>query len=282
VIERYVRAESTEQLLELLERPGATILCGGTDLVVRMRKGLVDPPLLVDVSRLALLRGIREEDGQIVLGAAATEAELLRSDVVRKRLPLLAAVLEQLGSVQIRSRGTLGGNLVNASPAADSAVPLLLYEAEMVLASREGYRRMPLEEFLVGPGKTQLRAGEFVQEIRIQPVDGEPIVRFHKIGRRRALTIAIASVGMLAGVEAGKVSWLRLAAGSVAPRVLRLRAVEQAVAGGAVDASLAAHAGELARAAVSPIDDVRGSADYRRAVVGDLVSTFIADLGSRG
>jgi CO/xanthine dehydrogenase FAD-binding subunit len=243
-----------------------------------MRAGIANPSVLVDISGLAALRGIRDEDGGVVIGAAATETELLESDLVQQRLPVLAAALEELGSMQIRNRGTLGGNLVNASPAADSAIPLLLYDAEVVLASRGGYRRMPVEAFIVSPGKTQLRDGEYVQEIRIPETEPDVVGRFHKIGRRRALTIAIASVGMLAHMREGRVDWIRFAAGSVAPRPLRLQAVEEALAGHVLEDETIARARDLARDAVSPIDDVRGSADYRRGVVADLVAAFLQEL----
>jgi len=177
---QYKRPESTDELLEALEEPGALIVCGGTDVMVKLRSGLVAPRALVDVSRLGALRGIREEEDHVVIGAATTESEALDSDIIRRRLPLLVAALDKLGSVQIRNRGTLGGNLVNASPAADGVIPLLLYEAEVVLASRGGYRRMPVEEFVVAPGKTQLREAEYLQEIRI-PVGGENLLgRFQR------------------------------------------------------------------------------------------------------
>jgi CO/xanthine dehydrogenase FAD-binding subunit len=274
----YIRPEGTDALLAALEQPGAAILCGGTDLMVKMRAGIVDPSVLVDISGIEALRGIRDDDGGVVIGAATTETDLLEDDLVRQRYPLLVAALEQLGSVQIRNRGTLGGNLVNASPAADSAIPLLLYEAEVVLASRGGYRRMPVEAFIVSPGKTELREGEYVQEIRIPAPDPEAHGCFHKIGRRRALTIAIASLGMLCRVEDRLIAWVRFAAGSVAPRPLRLRSVEEALQGQPLDPERVDRARDLAAAAVTPIDDVRGSADYRRGVVGDLAAAFLHEI----
>jgi CO/xanthine dehydrogenase FAD-binding subunit len=278
VARSYIRPENTEALLDALEAPGATILCGGTDLMVKMRAGILDPASLVDISGLDALRGVREEDESLVIGAATTESELLESEIVRGRLPLLAAALELLGSTQIRNRGTLGGNLANASPAADSAVPLLLYDAEVVLASRGGYRRMPVEAFIVSPGKTQLRDGEYMQEIRVPHTDPDAVGQYHKIGRRRALTIAIASVGMLCRVENGQIAWARVAAGSVAARPLRLRPVEEALVGAPLDEERIAAARELASSAVSPIDDVRGTADYRRGVVADLVADFLREM----
>jgi CO/xanthine dehydrogenase FAD-binding subunit len=275
---QYRRVESTEELLDGLQDRGAVVICGGTDVMVKLRSGLLAPTVLLDVSRLDALRGIREEERHLVIGAAATETELLESDTIRRRLPLLAAVLEKLGSVQIRNRGTLGGNLVNASPAADGAIPLLLYEAEVVLASRGGYRRMPVEEFLVSPGRTQLHPGEYLQEIRVPIQQEVPLGRFHKVGRRRALTIAIASLGMLCRLEDERIAWIRFAAGSVAPRPIRLREVEALLKDTVLDPRRIEEARERAEASVMPIDDVRGPAAYRRAVIGRLVAAFLNEL----
>jgi len=277
VIPEYVRVGSFDELLAGLEAPGAAILCGGTDLVVKMRGGLVSPARLLDISDLPALRTVREERGALVIGAGARVSELLASPLIAERLPLLPTVLAKLGSVQIRHRATLGGNLVNASPAADSAVPLLLYDAHVILRSIQGTRRLPVESFLRGPGKTALAAGEFVQSIVVPIPQAHFIPFFHKVGRRKALTIAIASLGALLRLHEGTIEEIRLAAGSVAPTPIRLRDVEAALAGQRLDGALAARASGLGAAAVSPIDDIRGSASYRRAVIGDLVAAFLRD-----
>lgn len=269
---RYLRVGSVDELLVSLREDGAIILCGGTDLLVKIRSGLVAPETLVDISDLESLRGISAVDGILEIGAATPEEDLLSSRTVRDCLPLLARVLEGLGSVQIRNRGTLGGNLVNASPAADSAVPLLLYDADAILCSEEGERTLPVESFLVGPGRTALRPGEFVRALRVSTPELPFTPFFHKIGKRRALTIAIASVGALLHAEGGRVIEARLAAGSVAPVPLRLRQVEEQLRGASLTEETIDEARRIAMESVSPIDDVRASAEYRRAVVGDLVA----------
>jgi CO/xanthine dehydrogenase FAD-binding subunit len=269
---RYVRVRSIDALLGKIATPGATILCGGTDLLVKMHSGLARPELLVDISEVKELRGVRQVGDAVEIGAATPEEDLLNSPVVRERLPLLARVLRVLGSPQIRSRGTLGGNLANASPAADSAVPLLLYDAEVVLQAPRGERHVPVESFFVGPGETVLEPGEFIRAVRV-PVPSGPFFDFHhKVGRRRALTIAIASVGCLLRIDGARVEDARLAAGSVAPVPLRLRPVERFLVGVRLEEATIAAAGRAARDCVSPISDVRASADYRRDVVGELVS----------
>ena len=268
---RYLRVTDEDALLAALSEPSAAILCGGTDLIVRMRSGLSSPKLLVDVSTVPSLLGIHATGEAIEIGAAVPEAEILASPRIQEQLPLLVTALRSLGSVQIRSRGSLAGNLVNASPAADSIVPLLLYNTELELVGPDSVRILPVAEFLVGPGKTALGPMEFVRTIRIpRPTDGYHGF-YHKVGRRRALTIAIASLGSLVQIHNGIVKEARFAAGSVAPTPVRLGAVETYLEGRALVPETFAEAGRLAMDAVSPISDVRASETYRREVIGDLV-----------
>lgn len=162
--------------------------------------------------------------------------------------------------------------MVNASPAADSAVPLLLFDAEVILTGSQGERRLAVKDFFRGPGKTALSHGEFLRAVLIPLPNPKLSPFFHKIGRRKALTIAIASLGALLHVEGDLIQEVRLAAGSVAPTPIRLRRVEERANGKRVTASLIEEARKLARQSVSPIDDIRASADYRRTVIADLVA----------
>jgi len=277
---RYVRVASVPDLLEALRDDGAAVLAGGTDLLVKMHAGLLSADLLVDISDLAALRGVSETAGRIEIKAATPAEDLIASELIRERLPMLATVLRRLGSVQIRNRGTLGGNLVNASPAADGAVALLLYDAEVVLTGPSGDRVLPVEEFLVGPGRTSLERGEFVREIRVPAPERTLLGFFHKVGKRRAMTIAIASVGALLEIENGRIREARIAAGSVAPVPLRLRRVEDRLHSADLTDETIEAAKRLAATSVSPIDDVRASAAYRRAVVGDLVARALRSARS--
>jgi CO/xanthine dehydrogenase FAD-binding subunit len=277
---RYQRVADEAELLAALSDPSAAILSGGTDLLVKIRGGLVHPGLLVDVGRLPTLRGIRRTGDAIEIGAAVPESEVLASPVVLDALPLLATALRALGSVQIRNRGTLGGNLVNASPAADSAIPLLLYDAELVLVGDSGERTVPLEGFIVGPGRTALGSGEFVRTVRVPIPKTAYGAFYHKVGKRRALTIAIASLGALLQTEGGRIAEARFAAGSVAPTPTRLRAVEAHLRGAPLTDEAIAEAKRLAIEAVSPISDVRATAEYRSRVVGDLVARALRAAGS--
>ena len=268
----YVRITDERELAEHLQTGDAAILCGGTDLLVKMRSGLATPKRLLDISDLAALRSIRYEGDVLVVGAATPETEVLEHPNVEARLPLLATALKTLGSLQIRNRASIGGNLVNASPAADSAIALLVYDATVEIVGSEGARTLPVSEFFVGPGRTVLAPAEYIRAIRV-PIPEKPMTAFfHKVGKRRALTISIASVGALLRVDGDTIREARFAAGSVAPTPLRLTELEAFLEGRTLSDALVDEARALAARSVSPIDDVRATAAYRRTVVGDLVA----------
>lgn len=268
----YVRIADERELTEHLLKGDASILCGGTDLLVKMRSGLAAPKRLLDISDLTSLRGIRAENGTLVLGAATPETEILGHPRIQADLPLLATVLSTLGSLQIRNRASIGGNLVNASPAADSAIALLLYDAQLELVGPDASRLVSVADFFLGPGQTALKSAEYVRALRI-PVPEHPMAPFfHKVGKRRALTISIASVGALLRANDGRILDARFAAGSVAPTPRRLTDLEALVQGQPLTGELIEQARSLASQSVSPIDDVRATAAYRRTVVADLVA----------
>lgn len=278
----FVKVVTLDAALDALSDPGAVALCGGTDLMVKLRSKAVSCEKLVDISDVPDLHELRVTSDSVVIGAAVPESGILAAGDVCTRLPLLERALRQLGSSQIRNRGTLGGNLVNASPAADGVLALLAYDASVQLVSVQGERSVPVERFLEGPGRTTLRRGELVRSIHVDRSAAQETshVFFHKVGRRKAMTIAVASIGGWAVVEGGIILALGIAAGSVAPTPLRLRSVEEQLVGRAIGPATADAAREMVSGAVSPIDDVRGSGGYRRRVVGDLAARFITELGS--
>ena len=268
----YVRITDERELGGHLQAGDTAILFGGTDLLVKMRSGLATPERLLDISDVSTLRGIRIEKDKLVLGAATPETEVLEHPDVQDRLPLLATVLKTLGSLQIRNRASIGGNLVNASPAADSAIALLLYDASVELVGIEGERTLPVSGFFLGPGRTALAPGEYIRAIHL-PIPAQPMTPFyHKVGKRRALTISIASIGALLRLDGDMIHEARFAAGSVAPTPLRLSKLEDLLEGRQLTDALIDEARALAAESVSPIDDVRATAAYRRTVVGDLVA----------
>jgi CO/xanthine dehydrogenase FAD-binding subunit len=268
---RYQRVANEQELLNGLTQPGSAILCGGTDVMIKMRTGTIQPDILLDVSQIDSLRGIRVEEAFLLIGAATTESEIIASPLVQQHVPLLASVLKQLGSVQIRNRGSLGGNVVNASPAADSAIPLLVYDTALLLVGTNSERWVQLEDFFTGPGRTILEPGEFIRTLRLPMPGGDYRSFFHKVGKRNALTIAIASLGVLLRLDSDILQDVRIAVGSVAPTPKRLRDVEAELAGRTLDEATIAAARDLIVNAIAPISDVRASADYRKNVIGDLL-----------
>ena len=268
----YVRITDERELGEHLQVGDTAILCGGTDLLVKMRSGLTTPKRILDISEVASLRGIHMEKDTLVLGAATPETEVLEHPEVQAHLPLLATVLKTLGSLQIRNRASVGGNLVNASPAADSAIALLAYDASVELVGSTGERILPVSEFFLGPGRTALAPGEYIRAIHV-PIPAHPMTPFyHKVGKRRALTISIASVGALLRADGELIHEARFTAGSVAPTPLRLTELDAFLEGRRLTDALIDEARALAAESVSPIDDIRATATYRRTVVGDLVA----------
>ena len=275
---QYVRIRSIQELFHYLQDPGAVILCGGTDLVVKIRAGLLSPRTLLDISDLDRLREIRQERGCIEIGAAATFSQIMGETLICEQIPILGMALRELGSTQIRNRGTIGGNLVNASPAADSAIPLLLLNAEAIIASSKGERCVQLEDFLRGPGKTVLKEGEFLSRIRLPIPHSNLSPFFHKVGRRKALTIAIASLGALLRMKNGAIDEIRLVAGSVAPVPLRLHRVETLFANRRLTPQLIKQAQEIVSQCISPITDLRATAGYRHQVIGDLLARLLLTM----
>jgi len=268
---------SMKALHEALARPDARILAGGTDLLVRLRSGRETAGALVSLDRLAALRGVSEDTRGglhrvLRIGAATTHAELLAHPLVRARLPILACALENLGSPPIRNMGTLGGNLCTASPAGDCLPPLMVLGAELELASAAGTRRLPLAEFILGPGRTALVHGEVLAAVHV-PVPGlDAVQHFEKVGRRSALAVAVVSLAALVRPgRGGKVAEARLAWGSVAPTVWRCAEAEGVLAGRRLSLSALTDAAAVVRRRVRPIDDLRASADYRREVAGNLL-----------
>lgn len=260
----------------LEEEPEARIFAGGTDLVVRMRAGEVDPPALVCLERIAELRGVREESGRLWIGAGTTHSRLLDDGLIRRHLSVLAKALETLGSPPIRSMGTIGGNICTASPAGDTLPPLYVLEAEVELISAGESRSMPIASFIAGPGQTGLRRGEILAGIRVKKPAEETLQHFEKVGQRKALACAVASMAaLLRASPAGVIEALRIAWGSAGPTVITAPGIEALLIGEELSGEACAKAAEAARRAVSPIDDLRGTAGYRRAVSGNLLYRFL-------
>ncbi|MCS7240176.1 MAG: xanthine dehydrogenase family protein subunit M [Candidatus Bipolaricaulota bacterium] len=271
-----VKPKDLAETLRYLEEGGKPI-AGGTDILVAIRKGLEKPPFLVYIGELSELRVLEEKEEGIEVGAALTHLELL-SHRGTERLPILRQALRTIGSPAIRATGTIGGNVVTASPAGDSLVALYLLEAQVRLVSQAGERMLPIHEFITGPRKTALKSGEIVRSIFLPYPEGEPLSFFRKVGRRRALVIAVASLGALVWSKNGRVEKARLALGSVAPTILRPREVEEALVGRPVSPEAWEDLVPVLSAATNPISDLRASAEYRRKVAGRLLLALAQTL----
>ena len=260
----------------------ARVIAGGTDLSVLIRNGSVRPDVLIDLGRVDELRFVRERDGETQIGALATHGEVAADARILTRAPVLAAACRSVGSPQIRARGTLAGNLANASPAADSAVALLALGASAVVEPPNGTGAtgsIPLESLFLGPGETAIRPNQLLRSLRFATPSERSRSAYCKIGQRKALAIAIVSLAAVFEPEAGTVS---IALGSVAPTAVRATEAEALFAsewsaGGDRDRLLAAVA-KKARDAANCIDDVRASGHYRMLLVEALTRRVLSEI----
>jgi CO/xanthine dehydrogenase FAD-binding subunit len=256
-------------------------LAGGTDLMVQMTGEIGEPPARVlDIWRLDELRGIGVDGDALVLGALTTYTEIRRSPLVAEHLPVLAEAAATIGAAQIQNRGTIGGNVINASPAGDTLPVLLAVGAEMVLGSARGERTVTADEFWPSYRTTARRDDELLLRIRIPlPLDRQ--VRFRKVGTRRAQAISkvVMALAWRAGAEDGPWTDVRLALGSVAATTVRATATEAALDGARPTPETAAAGVAALAAEIQPIDDVRSTADYRRLVAGRVLHRLIRDAG---
>ncbi|HWR39551.1 MAG TPA: xanthine dehydrogenase family protein subunit M [Patescibacteria group bacterium] len=268
---QYVKPPQLTEALRLMrENPDCHLLAGGTDLLVRMKLGRLQPGLLLDVSQLPELRTIREEAGLLRIGAAVTHTEICRAEAISRLAPALAGAASQVGSPQIRNRGTIGGNVGNASPAGDTLPALLAYGAVVELARYDGRRRRPLKEFFQGPGRTVLEEGELITGFSLAIRPAGQAAAFEKMGKRKALSISVVNAAVLIEMEAGAVVKARIALGAVAATVRRMTAAEHHLKGTDLSDGAIAQAAQLVSDAVNPIDDVRSEAAYRKQIAGVL------------
>ncbi|MCC7347079.1 MAG: FAD binding domain-containing protein [Variibacter sp.] len=257
--------------------PGrAAFIAGGTDIVIQMRRGLRRPERVISLQRLAGLSGITVTPERIMLGALTTHRAIERHPAFQGALRGLIESAEVIGGHQVRNVGTVGGNLCNASPAADLLPLLLALEATVHLSDGAAERSIPLDAFLLGPGKTARAAHEVLAAVSFAPPAARSATAFIKQGRRRAMEISVASVAALVTLDAqGRCAEVRLAAGAVAPTAIRLTAAERQLAGEMPEGAALERAARAAAAEVAPLSDVRASATFRRHLVETVVPRAI-------
>ncbi len=275
----FVVPQALSEALSLLAANGFAIapVSGGTNLIVDMRSGRHCPSILMDIGRLGELRGIQREDGHLVIGANSTIAELLTNPLIAQYAPLLKQAASVFANPLLRNRATVGGNLADASPAADTAPPLLAMDAEVELVSHDGKRLLPLSMFLVNVRKTLRQPHELLASIRCPIPPQKSFGAFAKLGLRKADAIAVVSVAVMVEADGhGRCRQAHIALGAVAPRPLRALTVEDHLKGKMLTAPIIAEAAHLAAEASNPIDDIRGSAAYRRQMVEVFVRRLLA------
>lgn len=273
----YLRPQGLEDAVAALADGSYTVLAGGTDFYPARVGRAIDENVL-DISALAGLRGITEDDTHYRIGALTTWSDLLRTPLPPFFRALKLAARE-VGGMQIQNAGTLCGNVCNASPAADGVPPLLALEAEVELTARGGGRRLRLDDFILGNRSTAKRPHELVTALLLPKPSPRARSTFLKLGARRYLVISIAMAATLLDLdEDGLVATARVAVGACAARALRLPAVEAALVGQPFDDNLAARVGEEQLGSLSPIDDIRGSAAYRREAAVILIRRSLAHL----
>jgi CO/xanthine dehydrogenase FAD-binding subunit len=267
-----------ETVRHLEEDPALVPTAGCTDLMVRGPEALHRMGGVIDLLGVPELRGIREAEGWLEIGATTTFSEIRSSAAVRAAFPSLVEAAGLVGGWQIQNRATLGGNMANASPAGDSLPVLLALDAIVVVAGAGGLREIPYAGFHTGYRKTALRPGEIVARVRLPLLPSGAVQAFRKVGTREAQSISKVVVALVGRMEEGRIAEIRLAAGSVAAMPVRLRAAEQAVLGQAPGPEAAALAGREAGREVTPIDDVRSTADYRRFALERVVRRLVRSL----
>jgi OHCU decarboxylase len=265
----------------LANRPAIWLpIAGGTDVMVQYAAGKLPARKLVSIWNLPELRGIEITAKEILVGAASTYTDLRNHHIIRQEFPLLHSAASWTGGIANQNRGTIGGNIVNASPAADSLPALLVYEAELILVSIRGERRLPYATFHTGYKKTQLAADELVRAVCLPRRFMGYFSHARKVGARNSQAISKVCMAAMGRQVHRVIEDVHIALGSVAPVPIRLKETEQAVKANRIDSDLLFLAKKVAAAEIFAIDDIRSTARYRSAVVGNLVAEFLSRLSS--
>lgn len=279
----FVSPRTLTEACHALAVAGRRPIAGGTDVIPQWRAGRFQVETVVDLSHVPGLSGVALRDSEIAIGALSTYTELHATPVLRAHAPLLAEVSAMIGGVQTQNRGTIGGNIANASPAGDTLPPLLVLDAQVDLISATGERSLALSDFLRGPGQTALATHEIICRIRFAPLPRGARSLFLRLGNRQGMVISVVSAAFVLQLDGhGRVEDARIALGAVAPTAIRCAEAEALLRGRRLDGDLIARAADAAVAAARPISDVRASAAYRRHGVGVLVRRGLTQLSAPG
>ena len=280
----YEAPSTIEEAVRLLSASGdgARVLCGGTDILIQMRAGIRRPSRLVDVKGIPELRRITfDPKSGLRLGAAVPCIEIFESAPMHKHYPGLTEAAHLIGSTQIQSRASVGGNLCNGSPAADTTPALMALGAVAHLVGRKGSREVPVEEFVTAPGQTVLQPGELLVELRIAPPPPHSSDCYLRLIPRNEMDIAVVGVGASVTLDGERCVAARIALGAVGPTQIMARKAGDSLVGKKLDAAAIDNAARLAIEASKPIDDMRGTAEYRRHIVGVLTRRALNGAAER-
>jgi len=269
---RYIFPKTKEEILKILEqeKSEACIVAGCSNVLPYIKDKIIPPKLLLDISGIEELNYIKKNETNLCIGATTTISELMNSKIIREECNILYQVAEQFADPTIRNRATIGGNLADASPAADTAPPLLVLDAVLEVESRGKKREIFLKDFFIGPRKTVLYDDEMIISIKFK---NDPINRqgcFIKLGLRQAMAISVVTIAMILKIEKNKVKDIRIAMGSIAPIPLRLFKTEEFLKNKEVNDALIEEAKNKIYEEVNPISDIRASQEYRRYISGVL------------
>jgi CO/xanthine dehydrogenase FAD-binding subunit len=268
----YLPGNWTELWEYLARNPRALLYAGGTDLLLKVRTGKVDPVALICLERIEEMKGVTESADAIRLGACTTLAVLLDHPLLQKHFPVLIKALRELGSPLIRRMGTIGGNICNASPAGDTLPPLYILGAEVELKTGSTLRTLPVSGFIHGPGRAQLQPGEIMSAVVLKKQPDYNISHFEKVGLRKALACSVVSMAAVLTLSPdGIIGKARLAWGSIGPTIVTSPDVEDLLTGKKLTPEVLHAAAGIIRQELSPLDDLRAEADYRRDVAGNLL-----------
>lgn len=275
---RYEAPGSVDDAVRLMQAdPDARVLAGGTDLLVQCRAGVRRPTAFIDVKRIPELLDITIDEQGLRLGAATPAADICADEQLRQRWPGLAEAAALIGSMQIQGRGSVGGNLCNASPAADTPCPLIVNRAVCLIAGPKGRRTVEAEDFISSPGQNVLGSGEFLAGLLLPPPAPSAADAYLRLTPRSEMDIAVVGAAVSVTLDkAGICTAARVALAAVAPTPILVPEAAQALVGTSADAAALDRAAEAARAAARPIDDKRGTVAYRRQVAGVLTKRAAA------
>lgn len=280
-MDHFLRLKSIQDVLEMLftDGPDILLIAGGTDLLANKQR-FENKRILLDITSVAELSHIElTERNTIRIGATATHQQIVDNPSIVKWTHLLSLACANIGSFQIRNRGTLGGNLGNASPAADSVPALACLDAKVHLVSRDSRRTLPILELFTGPGKLTSLTHEVIESVEIPLVRGRKVSFFKKIGQRKGMCCSKASVAFSAQRRFdGRLSDVRIALGAVAPKVIRVKEAENLLENNVLGHENIAEASALCSKATQPIDDLRSTANYRHQIVGALLKEGLLEI----